>query len=135
MKLSKKAWAKMSIALLHIGITDATALVCMIIVHHTQGGSEAIATDYIADTVGHCKRTVLRSIRILEAADLITVQRRPGLPSLYALTDRCRELCASALKPTTEQRTPQYQSRRTKRPLTQAEIDDLNEYLELSDYS
>ena len=44
----------------------------------------------------------------------------------------CRELCASALKPRTEQRIPQYRSRRARRPLTQAEIDNLNDFMQIS---
>ena len=133
MKLSKSSWAKLPLILKgYPGITRATADVAVVVIHYCQSEPTAIATEHIATIVDCGGATVRRAVYALEAADLITVQRRPGLPSLYALTDHCRELCASALKPATEQRTTQHQSRRAKRQLTQAELDDLNEYLELS---
>ena len=133
MKLTKEAWAKLPLVLKgYPGITRSAADVAVVVLHYCQNEPAAIATEHIAKMIGCKCITVKRAVYALEAAGLITVQRRPGLPSLYALTDHCRELCASALKPRTEQKIPRYQSRRAKRQLTQAEIDDLNEYLELS---
>ena len=98
MKLSKKAWAKLPLELKgYPGITRAAADVAVVILHYCQIAPAAIATEHIAASVSCGCATVKRAVYALEAADLITVQRRPGLPSLYALTDRCRELCASAL--------------------------------------
>ena len=133
MKLSKKAWYKFPVILDHIpGITSTASKVGAVIIYYCQNEPATIAAEHIAETIGCAGKSVKRAVYALEAADLIAVQRRPGLPSLYALTDHCRELCASALKPATEQRIPQYRSRRARRPLTQAEIDNLNEYMELS---
>lgn len=101
MKLTSKSWVKLPLALKQRpGITKAAADVGAVIVHHCAEAEPCeISTAEIADSLGYCVLTVKRSVAALVAAGLIEAERSNGRRSRYRLTDQCRELCASALKP------------------------------------
>lgn len=101
MKLTSRSWVKLPLALKQLsGITKAAADVGAVIVHQCAEAEPCeISTAEIADSLGYNRETVKRAVRALVAADLIEAERSNGRRSRYRLTDQCRELCASALKP------------------------------------
>lgn len=101
MKLTSKSWVKLPLALKQLpGITKAAADVGAVIIHQcAEAEPREISTAEIAEALGYNRETVKRAVRALVAADLIEAERSNGRRSRYRLTDQCRELCASALKP------------------------------------
>lgn len=101
MKLTSRSWIKLPLALKQLpGITKAAADVGAVIVHQCAEAEPCeISTAEIARAIGCGASTVKRSVAALAAADLIEVERNGTHRNRYRLTDQCRELCVSALKP------------------------------------
>ena len=101
MKLTSRSWVKLPLALKQLpGITKAAADVGAVIVHQCAEAEPCeISRKEIAEALGYAQSTVQCAVKALEAAGLIEAERSNGRRSRYRLTDQCRELCASALKP------------------------------------
>jgi len=101
MKLTSKSWIKLPLALKQLpGITKAAADVGAVIIHQCAEAEPCeISRKEIAEALGYAQSTVQCAVKALEAAGLIEAERSNGRRSRYRLTDQCRELCASALKP------------------------------------
>ena len=101
MKLTSKSWVKLPLALKQLpGITKAAADVGAVIIHQCAEAEPCeISRKEIADCLGYSSMTVWRAVAALVAAGLIEVERNGTHCNRYRLTDQCRELCASALKP------------------------------------
>ena len=130
MELPELDYIDMPVILDHIGLTRTASVVCALIIQLCRNEPAAIPIKYIAKYAGCHPKTVRSAVRSLEAADLVVVQRRreQGLSSIYSITDNCRELCGLP--------SQSYEKkRRTRKPLTQAAIDELNCYLNLSPLS
>lgn len=101
MKLTSRSWVKLPLALKQLpGITKAAADVGAVIVHQCAEAEPCeISRKEIAEALGYAQSTVQCAVKALEAAGLIEAERSNGRRSRYRLTELCRELCASALKP------------------------------------
>lgn len=117
MKLTSKSWIKLPLVLKQLpGITKAAADVGAVIVHQCAEAEPCeISTAEIARAIGCGVSTVKRSVAALAAAELIEVERNGTHRNRYRLTDQCRELCASALKPAARSQS------RTRRAVTAEE--------------
>lgn len=101
MKLTSRSWIKLPLALKQLpGITKAAADVGAVIVHQCAEAEPCeISRKEIAEALGYAQSTVQYAVKALKAAGLIEVERCTTKRSRYRLTQHCRELCASALKP------------------------------------
>lgn len=101
MKLTSRSWVKLPLALKQLpGITKAAADVGAVIVHQCAEAEPCeISRKEIAEDLGYAQSTVQCAVKALEAAGLIEAERSNGRRSRYRLTELCKELCASALKP------------------------------------
>ena len=141
MKLTSKSWVKLPLALKQLpGITKAAADVGAVIVHHCAEAEPCeISRKEIADCLGYSSMTVWRAVAALVAADLIEVEHNGTHRNRYRLTERCKELCASALKPARIQssrpprRAATAEERRAQQlaAMSAAERAEMEEYLSL----
>lgn len=126
MKLSSKSWIKLPLALKQLpGITRAAADVGAYIIHQCSESPQPVSLAEAAELLGLHERTVYRAVSALVAADLIEVQAERGKPSVYQITDKCKELCASALVTVTGSRAS------SKQRMSAAEREEMEEYLSL----
>lgn len=124
MKLSSKSWIKLPLIFKQMpGITRAAADVGAYIFHQCQTEPQRISIKEVAKLLRLNEKSVRRAVSALVAADLIEVQTEHGKPSVYQITNKCKELCASAL--VTGSRAS------SKQRMSEAEREEMAAYLSL----
>lgn len=127
MKLSNKSWIKLPLIFKQLpGITRAAADVGAYIFHQCQNEPQRISVKEVAELLRLNEKSVRRAVSALAAADLIDVQPAHGKPSVYQITDKCRELCASALA-----RSDPEQAKPKQRKRDQMTEEEMQAYLSL----
>lgn len=130
MKLSSKSWIKLPLVFKQLpGITRAAADVGAYIFHQCQTEPQRISVKEVAELLRLNEKSVRRAVSALAAADLIEVQTERGKPSVYQITSRCKELCASALAAGSRA------SSSSKQHMSEAERDEMQAYLSLVNQS
>ena len=124
MKLSSKSWIKLPLIFKQMpGITRAAADVGAYIFHQCQTEPQRISVKEVAKLLRLNEKSVRRAVSALVTADLIEVQTERGKPSVYQITNKCKELCASAL--VTGSRVS------SKQRMSEAEREEMAAYLSL----
>ena len=130
MKLSSKSWIKLPLIFKQMpGITRAAADVGAYIFHQCQTEPQRISVKEVAKLLSLNEKSVRRAVSALVAADLIEVQTEHGKPSVYQITNKCKELCASALVTGSGSRAS------SKQRMSEAERDEMQAYLSLVNQS